>query len=87
MLLRNHAARLITINARKDGVTKRYDVLPGDNPATEVPDEYCKSDFVRNLIDIDPLSVVPAELAEEAPKKRGRKPAEQDSEDAEKADE
>ena len=58
MLLRNHSARLITVNGIENDVVKSYKVLPGDNPAADVPDRHCKSDFVKNLIKIGDLSVV-----------------------------
>ncbi|MGH9930723.1 MAG: hypothetical protein ACREA9_16055 [Pyrinomonadaceae bacterium] len=52
MLLRNTAARLITINHKLDnGDIVSYDILPGDNPAVSVPDEHCESDFVKAMID------------------------------------
>lgn len=59
MLLRNNSARLITINAPmgETGYDKFYDVKPGDNPAVEVPDEYCDSAFVQNLLKTRDLTV------------------------------
>jgi hypothetical protein len=54
MLLKNTDRRLITIN-RPDG--KPIQLLPGDNPAVEVPDELCKSHFVKTLIKSGALSV------------------------------
>lgn len=65
MLLRNHSARLITVNGIEDGVVKSYKVLPGENPPADVPDAHCKSDFVKNLINIGHLSVVHAEAEPE----------------------
>ena len=54
MLLKNNAARLITINANSSvsekAGAKRYKILPGNNPAVEVPDKLCKSKFVQSLI-------------------------------------
>lgn len=47
MLLKNNVARLITINAA-DGTS--YAILPGDNPAVDVPDELCQGDFVKHLL-------------------------------------
>ena len=47
MLLKNNSARLITINKSFD---VKYDILPGKNPAVEVPNDLCKSDFVKSLI-------------------------------------
>lgn len=57
MLLRNLSARLITINAPmgNEGYDTFYDILPGNNPAVEVPDALCKSAWVQNLIDIGEL--------------------------------
>jgi hypothetical protein len=59
MLLRNNSARLITINAPmgETGYDTFYDVKPGDNPAVEVPDELCESDFVQNLLKTRDLTV------------------------------
>lgn len=66
MLLRNHAARLITVNGvSSDGVVESFKVLPGNNPPTEVPDKYCKSDFVKHLLKAGELSVVQADEEEE----------------------
>ena len=53
MLLKNNSARLITINGKlneRGERTEKYQVLPGKNPAVEVPDELCKSEFVKALI-------------------------------------
>ena len=58
MLLKNNSARLITINGHLNGKGERvekYLIKPGKNPAVEVPDELCKSDFVKALIDNDSL--------------------------------
>lgn len=67
MWLKNNAKRLITINApmTEGGYTTFYDVKPGDNPAVEVPDELCKSDFVKNLIDTGDLIKVAAPEADD----------------------
>lgn len=46
MFMKNEAARLITINA--DG--QKYQVLPGLNPAVEVPDAVAKIPFVQALL-------------------------------------
>lgn len=54
MLLKNNSARLITVNGslnEKGERTEKYQIKPGKNPAVEVPDELCKSDFVKSLID------------------------------------
>jgi hypothetical protein len=58
MLLRNNSRRLITINApmTDGGYTTFYDIKPGENPAVEVPDELCKSDFVKNLLNTGDLT-------------------------------
>lgn len=61
MLLKNNAKRLITINGGelKDGkYEKSYQILPGDNPAVEVPSELCNTVFVKTLIDTGNLLVV-----------------------------
>lgn len=53
MFLKNNAARLITINGKlndKGERLKKYQVLPGNNPSVEVPDELCKSDYVKALM-------------------------------------
>jgi hypothetical protein len=59
MLLRNNASRLITINApmTEGGYTTYYDIKPGENPAVEVPDELCKSDFVKALLKSRDLTI------------------------------
>ena len=65
MLLRNLSKRLITVNGPMSdaGYPEHYDVLPGDNPAAEVPDELTKSDFVQNLLKIKDLVNVTAPIA------------------------
>lgn len=50
MFLKNEAARLITINLLADGVETSYPILPGENPAVEVPDAAMKVDFVKALL-------------------------------------
>lgn len=53
MLLKNNVARLITINGKLDDKGQRsvkFQIKPGNNPAVEVPDELCKSEFVKALI-------------------------------------
>lgn len=50
MFLKNEAARLITINFLVDGMEIGYPILPGENPAVEVPDEAAKIDFVKALL-------------------------------------
>lgn len=64
MLLRNNSKRLITINApmTEGGYTTFFDIKPGENPAVEVPDEFCKSDFVKALLNSGDLTrLTPAE--------------------------
>lgn len=68
MLLRNNSKRLITINApmAEGGYTTFFDIKPGENPAVEVPDELCKSDFVKNLLDTGDLTrMTPAEASDD----------------------
>ncbi|WP_454864571.1 hypothetical protein [Pseudomonas rhizophila] len=50
MFLKNEAARLITINHLVDGTRTSYKILPGENPAVEVPDAVEKIDFVKALL-------------------------------------
>lgn len=50
MYLKNEAARLITINVRNGDTETSYDILPGENPAVEVPDALSKLDFVKHLL-------------------------------------
>lgn len=66
MLLRNNSKRLITINApmTEGGYTTFFDIKPGDNPAVEVPDEFCKSDFVQHLLKSRDLTVEAALAAD-----------------------
>ena len=47
MLLKNIAARLITINSKEHGALQ---IKPGDNPAVEVPNATCDNAFVQALI-------------------------------------
>ena len=54
MLLKNKSARLITVNGplnEKGERSVKYQIKPGKNPAVEVPNELCKSAFVKSLID------------------------------------
>jgi len=54
MLLKNNSARLITVNGplnEKGERSVKYQIKPGKNPAVEVPNELCKSAFVKSLID------------------------------------
>lgn len=53
MFLKNNAKRLITINGKlndKGERLKKFQVLPGNNPSVEVPDELCKTDYVKSLL-------------------------------------
>lgn len=57
MFLKNNQARLITINGKleemKDGSYVRnvkFQLKPGNNPAVEVPDELCKTEYVKALL-------------------------------------
>ncbi|MNF67954.1 hypothetical protein D3C85_1672750 [compost metagenome] len=50
MRLKNEAARLITINHLVGETETSYKILPGENPAVEVPDEVAKIDFVKALL-------------------------------------
>lgn len=64
MFLKNEAARLITINHVLDGVKTSYQILPGENPAVEVPNAVAKLDFVKALISNGDLRVADASEAE-----------------------
>lgn len=64
MYLKNEAARLITIKHVVDGELKSYQILPGENPAVEVPDAVGKIDFVKALIDSGDLRRADASDAE-----------------------
>lgn len=50
MYLKNEAARLITISHLVGKTVTKYQILPGENPAVEVPDEVSKIDFVKALL-------------------------------------
>jgi hypothetical protein len=50
MFLKNEAARLITINHLVGEKETSYPILPGENPAVEVPDAVVKIDFVKALL-------------------------------------
>jgi len=67
MWLRNLSKRLITVNGpmTESGYSEFYDILPGENPAAEVPDTLCSSDFVKNLIKIGDLIQVTAPVSDE----------------------
>lgn len=64
MFLKNEAARLITINHLVEGVETSYPILPGENPAVEVPDAVAKIDFVKALLKSGDLRVADADEAE-----------------------
>jgi len=64
MLLKNEAARLITIHHLVDGEKASYKILPGKNPAVEVPDEVKKIDFVKALLENGDLRIAGADEAE-----------------------
>lgn len=67
MHLKNEAARLITIRHIVDGAKVSYQILPGENPAVEVPDEVAKTAFVKALIQNGDLRRVGAdELGDES---------------------
>lgn len=63
MFLKNEAARLITINHLVDGVLTSYPILPGENPAVEVPDAAKKIDFVKALLKSGDLRIADADEA------------------------
>ena len=66
MLLKNNAARLITINGKFENGARvaSYKISPGNNPAVEVPDELCKNKFVESLIESGDLIEVKASKSE-----------------------
>lgn len=64
MFLKNEAARLITIHHLVDGEKASYKILPGENPAVEVPDEVKKIDFVKALLNNGDLRRVGADELE-----------------------
>lgn len=61
MHLKNEAARLITIKHVVDGELASYQILPGENPAVEVPDAVGKIDFVKALLESGDLRRVGAD--------------------------
>lgn len=65
MLLKNNVPRLITINDKmvEGKKQKSYQIKPGNNPAVEVPDELCKTTFVKLLIKERSLLVVTAPIS------------------------
>lgn len=50
MHLKNEAARLITINTLDGERLVQYRILPGENPAVEVPESVVQIDFVKALL-------------------------------------
>lgn len=64
MFLKNEAARLITINHLVGDVETGYPILPGENPAVEVPDEVAKIPFVKALLKSGDLRRVGADELE-----------------------
>tara|TARA_R100001480_G_scaffold5449_1_gene12359 strand:+ start:140 stop:547 length:408 start_codon:yes stop_codon:yes gene_type:complete len=53
MFLKNNAKRLITVNGKLDSKGQRsvkFQLKPGNNPAVEVPDELCKTEYVKALL-------------------------------------
>jgi hypothetical protein len=64
---------LITLSG--EGETE-YKILPGENPAVEVPDDIVKGFFVQALIADKQLAEVTAEQPAEQEKKTAKKAAE-----------
>ena len=65
MLLKNNSARLITVNGplnEKGERSVKYQIKPGKNPAVEVPNELCRSAFVKALIASDALTVLSGDV-------------------------
>lgn len=65
MLLKNLSRRLITINGPMSTAglhDEHYPIKPGDNPAVEVPDTLCTSDFVKHLLKTGDLIAVAATI-------------------------
>lgn len=72
MFVKNNAARLITVSVIINGVTQDFPILPGENPAVEIPDAAAKLDFVKALIENGSLieTVAPkAEVEEKSARK------------------
>lgn len=74
MYLKNNAARLITVSVMIKGVAKDFPILPGENPAVEVPDAASELDFVKAQIENGSLieTVAPKAAAEENPARKER---------------
>ena len=64
MFLKNEAARQLTNNPRVHGTETSYPILPGENPAVEVPDAVAKIDFVKALLQNGDLRRVGADELE-----------------------
>ena len=64
MFLKNEATRLITINHLVGEKETSYPILPGENPAVEVPDAVAKIDFVKALLKSGDLRRVGADELE-----------------------
>ena len=75
MLLKNNAARLYVINFAGE----RYKILPGENPAVEVPDEAAKLPSVAGWIEKGDLIEVAAPKKKPGPKAKPK--AEEDSDE------
>lgn len=79
MLLKNNAKRLITINGVIDSdtgaYTQSFQIMPGDHPAVEVPDELI-DDVVLGWINAGDLIVT----VEEEPKRKPGRPPRSDAE-------
>lgn len=57
LILKNNAARLITINLLQGEQVVEYPVLPGDNEPTKVPNAAKELDFVKALLGSGDLSI------------------------------
>lgn len=68
MLLKNNASCLYTINHKGE----RYKLLPGDNPAVEVPDEVSEIPSVAAWIDCGDLVEVAAPKKKPGPKPKAK---------------
>lgn len=58
LILKNNAARLITINLLVGEQLNEYQILPGDNEPTKVPSAVKELDFVKALLGAGDLSIV-----------------------------
>lgn len=67
MHLKNNAARLITINMPNGD---SFDIIPGVNQTTEVPNEARKLAFVKRLLASGDLVEAAGEQAEDEPDER-----------------